>query len=61
VKPVDVLSPVLFIFYLEYAARNVRVNLEGLKLNDTYQLLVSADDDSLLADSIYGINREKMK
>jgi len=59
VKPVDVLSPVLFIFYLEYAAGNVRANLEGLKLNDTHQLLVSADDDSLLADNLWHKQREK--
>jgi len=59
VKPADVLSPVLFIFALEYATGKVRVYMEGLKLNDIHQLLVSADDVSLLADSVYGIKRER--
>jgi hypothetical protein len=39
----------------------VRVNLEGLKLNDTRQLLVSADNISLLADSVYVIRREERR
>ena len=58
-KPGDALSPVRFIFALEYATGKVRINLKCLKLNDTHQLLVSADDINLLADSVYGIKRER--
>jgi hypothetical protein len=63
VKPADAFSPVLFIFSVEYAAGKFRVNLEGLKLNDTHQLLlvVSAADVSLLTESLYVIKRERKK
>ena len=35
--------------------------MEGLKLNDTLQHPDSADDVSLLGDSVYGIKRERKK
>ena len=37
------LSPLFFNVALEYAIRRVHVNQDGLKLNDTHQLLVYAD------------------
>jgi len=42
-KQGDTLSPLLFCFALEHAIRRVRVNLDGLKLIVTHQLLVYAD------------------
>jgi hypothetical protein len=40
----DALLPLLVNSTINYAIRRVQVNQEGLKLNDTHQLLVYADD-----------------
>jgi len=51
-KQGDALSPMLFNFALEYAIRRIQVNQDGLKLNDTHQLLAYADDVNILGGSI---------
>jgi hypothetical protein len=45
------LTPLIFSFALEYAISKVQEIQVGLKLNDTYQVLVYADDVNLLEDN----------
>ena len=54
-KQGDVLSPLLINFALEYAISRVRVNQDGLKLSGTHQLLVYADDVTMLGGSVHTI------
>jgi hypothetical protein len=56
-KQGDALSPLLFIFAVEYATRTVQANQEGLKLDGTHQLLVYADDVNVLGGSIHSMKK----
>jgi hypothetical protein len=51
-KQGNALSPLLFNFALEYAIKKVHENQVSLELNGTHQLLVYADDDNLLGNSV---------
>lgn len=42
---------------LEYAVKRVQAGQNGLKLNGTHHLLVSADDVNLLDGSIHSIKK----
>jgi hypothetical protein len=42
---------------IEYAIRKVQENQMGPKLNETHQLLIYADDVSLLGDNIDAIKK----
>ena len=53
----DVLSPILFIYALNYAIRRVQENQDGLKLNGTHQLLVHANDVNILVGSVLSVKK----
>ena len=52
-KQGDALSPLLFNFALQCAIRRVQVIQDGLKLNDTHQLLVYADVVNILGEGTH--------
>lgn len=49
----------LFNFALENVIRNVLVNPEGLKLNDTHQLLIHVDAVNTFGESMYTIKKNR--
>jgi hypothetical protein len=50
-KEGDASLPLLFNFALEYSIMKVQENQVGLKINETHELLVYADDVTLLGDN----------
>jgi hypothetical protein len=44
-----------FSFAVEHAIRRLQVNQDGLKLNGTHQLLVYADDVTVLGGSVHTV------
>ena len=53
----DALWPLLFNCALDYVIRRVQVNQDGLKLNDTHQLPVYADDVTIFGGSIRTVKK----
>jgi hypothetical protein len=55
----DGLSPLLFIFALEYVIMNVPANHEALKLNGVHQFLVQVDDVNIRGGNNRTLNKDK--
>jgi hypothetical protein len=55
----DAISSLFFYFALEYAVRMFQVNQDGLKLNGTHQLMVYADDVTVLDGSVHTIKKNR--
>ena len=56
-KQVNAVSPLLFSFAFNYAIRRVQLNQDGLKLNETHQLLVYASDVNILGGRVRTVKR----
>jgi hypothetical protein len=55
------LLPLLLNFALDYAIPGVQADQEGLKLYDTHQLLLYANDVNILDGSMYTIKKKNTK
>ena len=53
----DALSPLIFTFALDYTIRRDQVKCDGLKLNDTLQSLVYADNVNILGGIVRTIEK----
>ena len=53
----DALSPLFFNFVLAYAIRKFQISQDGSKLSGTHQLLVYADDVSVLGGSVHTVKK----
>ena len=59
-KQAAALSPLLFNVAVEYATEGVQVHQKGLKVNDTHQFLVYADDVNILGGSVHTVKKTQM-
>jgi hypothetical protein len=57
-KQGDALSPIIFIFTLDYVFSKFQNNEEGLELSGTHTLLIYADDDYKLGESTNTTNKD---
>jgi len=51
--------PLLFNFALQYCIRRVQVNLDGLELNGTHELMVCADGVNILGGSVHTVRENR--
>jgi len=56
-KKGDDLLSLFFNFALKYAIRNVQINQDNLKLKDTHNLVVYADDINILSGFLHTMNK----
>ena len=55
----DALTSLIFKFTLQYAIESIQAKHEGLKLNDTHQLLVFAHQVNTMGGNIHTIKKTK--